>query len=1069
MRKQLPIILTLLMLSTLPAFAQTVTGTVTSLEDGEPLPGVSVLVKGTTTGTSTDANGKYTLNIADLQAATLVFSFVGFTSEEVVLGGRTVLDMSLTPDIKQLSEVVVTALGIQRETKSLGYAVTEVEGSELQITREPSFVNALAGKVAGLVVNTGTNGAGSASKVTIRGNASFGNNQPLYVVDGLPIDNTFRGTVDDGGAVWGGTDPGDGLANLNPDDIESISVLKGVSAAALYGNRAQGGVILITTKKGRKGQGLGISFNSNTVLEQMIPYDDYQDVYGVGLFGTLPAPTASDFRYALAWGPKFSDVETFTDFDGVVRPYVHQSTKENFKRFYDIGVSTTNSLAISGASDKSTYRLSLSHTYNESPSPGNSDMKRYNMTFRGTTDIGEKLHADYKIDLSRTDRIGKNLLRGDGRGAVGRVFSRMSNTMNIDLMRQKNESGNYIYSGYVNPWPGIELVQADDYRDRMIALTKLTYDITNTLSATVQGSVDVSNVDDILFVNPNSFSDNSGLLNQTKQEIEEDNVLAMLSYNKDLSDFSMSVNVGTQHRFYKNSSLNVVGRNFVLDDLLDWSNIPALSGSSPNTSISSPDIQKKVNSVFGSAQFGYKDLVFLELTGRNDWATSLSSIRKGFYDNSLFYPSANLSFAFTDVINVFPNTLSFGKLRASWGQTGSDFDAHLTDLTFLIEDSNNGVDNATINGSTLPPTNIKPETTTEIEIGTQLNFFADRLSVDFAFYNRKTTDFLLSSAVSQSTGFSSVYLNAGSMRNRGIELLITGFPVKTKEFSWEVSVNLARNKNKVLELTEELKETGIQHYEVVRSLPGYPMGSIFGTPIRRGPNGEIIYRQVDSDGDNINDAVVYERGQVTYDANGNPLRDANNAIIVDNQVYLGTGNPDFTAGIYNTFRYKGFSFSALIDGQFGGSIFSDTHKWASYFGLTQESLVGREGDYVPVGLINSSGNDNNPVYVQNNLPLDPLDQYTGTGFNITEMHTFDNSFIKFRQVTLGYRFSSALLGKLPFRSVTVSLIGRNLFYIRKDVPIVDPNSADTIGNGFGFETNGLPSSRTYGFNINFEL
>jgi len=1017
----------------------TVSGKITD-PTGNALPGVSIILAGTSNGTSSDADGKYTINVPD-QNSVLRFSFIGFASQDVTVGNRTSIDVVLEEDVSQLGEVVVTAFGIEKEQKKLGYSVTQVKGDEIQTTRDPAFMNALTGKVAGVVIQSPNAGPGGSTRVLIRGNSTFGGSrQPLYVIDGVPMDNTFRSGTGDPTDVNGGNSSGiqtsDGLANLNPDDVESITVLKGVSAGALYGNRAQNGVILITTKKGQKNQGLGVTFNSNTVAETLVPYNDIQYVYGRGE-GNQPYPSVvNSYQSGESWGAKFGSTPTFIDFDGSTRAYTPQKMKDNFKRFFGTGVSTTNSLALAGGSDKSTYRLSLSNAYNSSPMP-NANYKRNNISFRGTSDIGKRLHADYKIDLSRTDK-SQPLVGTDDRGSYGISFSRMSNTTDIRTLDEKDANGGFIYQ-YKNPYLSKEKVFGKDHRDRVISAINLKYDIADYLNFVVKGGVDISNANTLFGIHPNNIWDQQGKMVTNTQKIEEDNVMAMLNFNKNYGDFSVNITGGTNARYYKFSSVNLEGNTFITPDLIDLSNMKTKLIDPPGAQ------QKKVNSIFSSAQFGYRNYLFLEATGRQDWNSALAKKAAGTSQDGLFYPSANLSYVFTEhLADIMPAFLSSGKVRASVGKVGSDQNPHQSDLAFSVTNTVNGVATAVINNASLPPAKLKPEATTEVEFGTQLGFLQNRLNVDFAWYNKETKDFLLAAQISNANGYSSTYMNAGSMRNRGFELMISGTPIQKSDFSWEASLNMAQNHNLVLSLTDQLKETGVSFGNNIIAMAGRPFGGIYGTSYEKNAQGQDVYQAVDTNADGINDAVVRKKQ--------------------NNNVYLGNGNPKITGGLTNTFHYKRVSLSFLIDAQFGGSIYSTTNKWAKFFGLTKETLQGRDGEYVPTGVMDDGS--------QVQLPYSPFYQYNGGGtlaYTADESHVYKNDFIKFRQVSLGYSLPPAFLNKTRLTAVTFQLIARNLFYLKKTAPMIDPNSSDSIGGGYGYESGALPASRTYGFNLNVQF
>jgi TonB-linked SusC/RagA family outer membrane protein len=1026
-------------------------------EAGQPLPGASIKIKGSNTGISADVNGTFSIDVPD--NSTLIVSFVGFQTKEVAAGTGAFLTITLS-EAGKLNEVVVTALGIKKEEKQLGYSITQVSGEEVSTTREPTFINALAGKVAGLVVQSPPNGPGGSSRVILRGNSSFsGSNQPLYVIDGIPINSTTRENTNDPGKVYGGSDPGDGLSSINPDDIESISVLKGASAAALYGGGAQAGVILITTKKGKKGQGVGITFNTNTVFEKMVPYDDLQYTYGRGFYGRLY--TAADYSNPIfygqlednsgdapgwSWGAKIEG-QPFIDIDGKTKPYVAQTASKNFDRFFKTGLTTTNSVALTNGTDNGSYRISLSDTKDNSPTP-NEGYDRYNAVLRLNQDFGKRLHTDFKVDLSRTLRINAPLLRGDGRGSFGLSYPRIANTTDISLLDDKDADGNYISTYNANPYVQIEKVKNNQTQNRVLSSGNITYDITDHFHANLIAGIDYLNTDALFAVYPNNVINTGGVYSTTNTQQQKTDLRGMLTYDNKFKNFTVNTFVGAELQNAIQSSLNLYAYNFIDPTLLNYNNNKNLNAP---TELHSP--RSKTNSVFGSAQFGFKNYLFLEVTGRNDWYSALASSRPGFKVN-LFYPSANLSYVFTDALHIDSKILSFGKLRASIGQTGSNPTPNLTDLTFTLQPSLNGLTNAEItstNGSTIvPPSSLKPETTTETEIGTELRFLGDRISLDFAYYYKKSDNFLLQSTISNATTYNSVYFNAGSMYNKGVEVLLTGSPVKTKNFSWNVSLNAAKNKNMVTALDPSIGVNGITHYYNIKSKVGYPLGSIFGSSYQRAPDGQIVYQ--------------LENSQTGDSGTPNSVIIAKNS----NENYLGSANPDWSGGITNTITYKNFSFSFLIDGQFGGQVYEAGATWTNYFGNSKASLLGRDGTYIPNGVINT-GTASAPVYVKNTLPYSSYIQFNDNGNAdkiIDQSNIFSRTFIKFRQVSLAYALPKSLLTKTPIRSATFSLIARNLFFIRKDLPTFDPEASDSIGQGFGYDSGGLPTSRTYGFNLN---
>ena len=1031
-------------------------------ESGKPMVGASIKVKGSSAGTVADINGEFFVDIPD--AGTLIISYIGYKAKEITVNGNTPLIITLSLSTT-LNEVIVTALGVKKEERRLGYSASQVGGDEVSLTREPTFVNTLEGKIAGLVVQSPPNGPGGSSRVILRGYSSFGgSNQPLYVVDGIPINSVTRENTDDAGKIYGGYDPGDGLSSINPDDIESISVLKGASAAALYGGGAQAGVILITTKKGLKKPGWDLVFNSNTVLERMVPYDGLQDQYGRGDNGRLY--TATDhitndiYQTAESWGVKIQGQQVLGA-DGKIEPYVAQTATERFDKFFKTGLTTTNSIAFTKSNDNGSTRVSLSDTRDNTPIPG-SGYERYNAVIRSTQDYGGKLHADFKLDASRTLRLNIPLLRGDDRGSFSKYFIRSDNTTDISFLDQKDASGNYLYT-YTNPYVDIEKVKNDQTQNRVLASGNITYDIFDHLHVNLITGIDWLTTAGLFAVYPNNKANDSGLLQNSTIGQQRTDVRGVLTYDKNFHDFTLNAFGGGELVNSIYNTLTLTGYNFIDPTLLNFSNVTV--GQPVQTSVP----RYKVNSVFAEAQLGYKNYLFLELTGRNDWYSSLASSRPNFIDY-LFYPSVNLSFVFTDALKINPSILSSGKLRVAVGETGSIPPAQQTDLSFSFTPVVNGQSGATISNANYPPSGLKPETTTETEVGTQLNFFGDRLSIDFAYYYKKSQNFLLPISLPGETGFSGTYQNAGSMTNKGAELLVNVKAIKSKVFSWDLTFNYARNKNEVTSLIPSLAN-GVSYYYNIKAQVGYPLGSIFGVPERRDADGQFLYKAISTDGSSTPNAVVIDKGALTFDKNGNAVTDANGALVVNNNAYLGSVNPNWSGGITNTFRYKSFSFSFLIDGQFGGYVYEDGYRWASFFGNSIATLQGRDGNYIPNGLVNI-GTDAAPNYVKNTLPYSPYQQYNAGGtlaYYADEMSVFSRTFIKFRQVSLGYTIPKNLLIRSPVKSLTISLIARNLFFIKKKLPIFDPESSDSIGNGFGYDTGGLPSSRTYGFNLNVDF
>ncbi|AMR33595.1 hypothetical protein A0256_20275 [Mucilaginibacter sp. PAMC 26640] len=1036
-----------------------ITGTVAA-DNALPLIGATVQLQGSTISTATDINGKFSLDVP--VNSQLTITYVGYVPQTFTIKDYDPLSIRMLPEDNALSEVIITALGLKKSERRLGYSVTQISGDEVSETREPTFINALAGKVAGLIVQSPPNGPGGSSRVILRGYSSFsGSNQPLYVIDGIPINSDTRENTEDPLKIYGGADPGDGLASINPDDIESISILKGASAAALYGGSAQAGVILITTKKASGTNGLGITFNSNTVLEKMVPYGDLQYQYGRGNNGMLytAADNISNNYYLTgqSWGVPFSG-QMALGADGQIGPYQPQTAKQRFNTFFNTGFSTTNSLALAKTIKDGSFRVSASQTKSNSPIPG-SGFERYNGLLKFIQDFGKRIHTDIKIDASRTQRLNIPLLRGDDRGSFAKYFIRSDNVTDIAFLDKRDAEGNYLYT-YTNPYIGIEKVINNQTQNRIISSANISVDLTNHLQANLISGIDYVNTDG-LFVNFPNNKNGGGSITTTNFNQQRSDVRGMLLYNQSFGNISLSGFAGAELQQATFKSVTLTGVNLADPNLVSLGNVTV----GQPVQITIP--RSKTNSVFGEAQIGFKNYLFLEITGRNDWFSALTSSRPGF-TNHIFYPSANLSYIFTDALKIDPQILSFGKLRLAVGQTSSNPVPNQTDLTFKFTPTVNGIPGQEISNTSLPPSGLKPENTTETEIGTELKFFKDRLFIDFAWYNKTSKNFLLPIALPTATGFNATYQNAGSMYNRGIELLVNATAIRTKNFSWDVSINYAKNKNLVTSLNDALKTNGVSFYYNIKAKAGYPLGSIFGTPFRRDAAGQLVYKAISANGSGTADAVVIDKGALTFDSNGNPVKTAGGMLAVNNEVYLGSTNPDWTGGITNSFRFKNLRLSFLIDGRFGGKIYEDGARWANFFGNSTTSVLGRDGKYIPQGMVNT-GTDAAPNYVKNTLPYNPYQQYNANGtlaYYVDESSVFSRTFIKLRQVSLGYTLPRRLLGNGPVKSATFSLIARNLLYFRKDLPIFDPDASDSIGNGYGYDTGGLPASRTYGFNLN---
>ncbi len=995
---------------------QTIKGKITS-ETKEPLPGVSVVVKGTTTGASSDANGNYTIQTADGNA-TLVFSFIGYTTEEVAVGGRTTIDIEMVPDITSLSEVVVTALGISKDRKQLGYSVTEVKGSDFTQAREVNLGNALSGKIAGVNATSTATGPGGSSRVIIRGNGSLnGATQPLYVINGVPIDNTNSGSAGE----WGGFDRGDGLSSINPDDIESISVLKGGTAAALYGSRAANGVIVITTKSGKGQKGIGVELNSTYTLEKPLTYTDWQYEYGSGTRGNKPTTQQEAIAAGLSsWGTKL-DGSSVIQFDGVSRPYSAQ--KNNVKNFYDNGGTFTNTVAVSGGNEGANFRFSASNLDAKNMVPNSSiDRKTFNLSTNAT--LAKKIVFSGMLQYNIESAKNRTFLSDSPKNPN---YSTQLLATNVDV---RSLNPGYDERGYevlfnsnvyaTNPYFAINKVQNSDSRNRLLGQFSLRYNITDFLYIRGRLGTDYSSTK-ATDIEPTGLAYRTvGAMSITQGRIYENNAELLVGFNKQFDKFSVDAILGGNQMRRVDESMRGGGNtfnvpfNYFLDNLVNRD----------NTGISYSKVG--INSLFGSADFGYNNYLFLNATARQDWFSTLSP-----QNNSLFYPSVGASFVFSEAFSV-PTWLSYGKVRGSWAQVGGGYpSAYALNLTYSQPGVHLGQSLMNIGTNTIPNPNLKPYTSTTSEIGLELKTLNNRLGLDLALYNRITTNDQVQASTSSASGYRNVLINVGEVRNKGIEVLLTGTPVKSESgFIWDVSYNFAYNKNTIVKISDQvntlyLGQARTQNAYVYND-QGQPFGIIKGYAEKRDEQGRIVYNS----------------------ATGLPLQ--------SDLMILGKGVPPLTMGITNSFSYKNFTLSFLVDGKFGGQMYSASNAYATLMGLQKMTLEGRETG-VTVSGVDQNGNEFTKT-------VDAQTYYQGL-FSISEKFVYDADFIKLRQFTLGYSLPKSLLAKTPFQSASLSLVGRNLLLLYSKVPNVDPESSYNSGAAQGLEMFGVPPARSFGLNL----
>ncbi|HZI23836.1 MAG TPA: SusC/RagA family TonB-linked outer membrane protein [Chryseolinea sp.] len=1067
-------------LSTTMCVAQrTISGTVSDSQ-GQGMPGVNVVVKGTSAGTTSDADGKYTLSVPDAGSNVLVFSFIGYATQEVDAGTRTTVDVTLAEDVRELTEVVVTALGIERSTKALSSSITNVSGENFTKARENNLGNSLQGRVAGVNVSKVASGAAGSSRVIIRGNKTLGGQgQPLYVVDGVPMDNgqsanSLYGSSNGQAGLWGGQDNGDALSSINPDDIESITVLKGANAAALYGSRGGNGVINITTKRGRARQGIGVEFSSNYVAETVMKLADLQEKYGAGVYQSGVASKPTTVREAFnwgeqSWGPALDGSETI-GIDGVARPYSYAG--DNWDRFYQTGSAWTNSLALTGGGEKQTFRFGVSDLRSKSIVP-NSGYDRLNLSFTTNAKLGNKLTLDGKVIYSYEYAKNRPTISDSPGNAIQAIWRRPPNINVDDLKGDPNKLGAIptgvdpdILSVYgqdgdpkfagqellpaannwgQNPWWAAWQHNNSDKRDRIITSAQLRYDITSWLYASGRIGMDYYTRRTKNLTPEGVGYQLGGALNEGEDRVREVNMDWMLGADKAFDKFNVNAFIGGNKMVRSAERLQLNGNGF---------NVPfqPFINNASQRNYTYGYNSSQINSLFYSAEISYNNVLFLTTTGRQDWFSVLNPEFK----NDVFYPSVGASFVFSDAFSALPLWLSFGKVRASWAQVGlANIGPYDVNVTYSLNGNSHpsmGPDGTVVphtmatfssadnNNGNIPNPQLVPAVSEEIELGFDTRFFDNRLGIDFTYYSQKTTKDIVRATISRSSGFGTTDINVGELQNRGVEILLTGTPIQG-DFNWDVSLNVAKNENKVVSILPGVPELTLEEPRTrnvfIKHIVGQPFGTITGRVQQRDANGNLIFEE---DG---------------------------RAVASADYVPIGNGLPDWTGGLNNAFTYKGINLSFLIDFKFGGDIFSGTNNRLTQWGLHQQSLIGREGE-TPLHVTGVIKDTETPI----DRDLTPneaqiyWDNVGGESTAISEMFLYDASFVKLRQLTLGYTFPRAMLNKTPFQTLSISFVGRNLAILYKDIENVDPESNYSANAGAqGLEYFGFPSTRSYGFNL----
>ncbi|MDI9309963.1 MAG: SusC/RagA family TonB-linked outer membrane protein [Limnohabitans sp.] len=1066
MRSKFKWIFTLLMALTMQfSFAQekTITGVVSDASG--PLPGANVVISGTSKGVSTGFDGKYSIKAK--QGDELVFSFMGNSVTRTV-SASNVINVVLQDGPKQLGEVVVTALNVKKSNKAVTYAAETIKGETLTEARESNLVNALSGKTAGVNVTASSGAVGASSRVVLRGASSLtGNNNALFVVDGIPFDNSSAGfavanTPSNSSQAGsnGGRDLPNGVASINPDDIESMTVLKGPVAAALYGNRAAQGVIVITTKKGKKNQALGVSVNSNITFSNPLILPNFQNSYGQsgdpnnghyfqfvdGSSENSADGTDESWGLPLDIGLNFVQWDSFK-YGGAPRPWV--SHPDNVKNFFDTGVAIANSVTLSGGGENSNFRFSMGNSDEKGMVPF-TDFKKFNISAAGGLNLGKRITAtvngmyfrDSSNNLPTVGYSGENPMQQFIWSARNVNFPDLRDWRNFPLATAGAAKGsplNWNTAFQNNPYWALENNTNGYERDRINGKVNIAYKISDkfTLSAgaaldaysqveTTRQAFGSANVQNGFSAAKAEFGSYSNL----QGKYSELNVDVLLNYTTKLTeDIGLTLNAGANTMNRVRQSLYGRAENLQVEGIYNLANIR--TGTTPV--FSNNYREQKINSVYGFGQLSYKTWFYLDFTGRNDWSSLLGKDNRSF-----FYPSVSTSILLSDIFDTKSFGVNYWKLRGGWSKVGSMNAVQEYNYYDVVNLNNLGGNNlGSIPAQQFSQT-LTPEFNTGYEAGVDIKAFKDRLRFGATYYNQKATDVIVPAVVPASSGFTSAFKNAATMTNIGYELQLGFTPIKTENFSFDVDLNFAQNRNKVVDLGPGLDvlTLGNQWGLSLDARVGQPYGTLVGRDFQRDPNGNIIHK------------------------NGIPLRD-------DTQRVLGTIAPDWTGGASFSIKYKGWDLGTLIDAKMGGNIHSMSYAWGRYAGVLEETLVGREGGLVGTGVMSDGAGG----YVTNNVVVKAEDYNKAAYGNTLESSAiFDASYVKLRQMTLGYTFPKKILNGTPFDGIKVSLVARNLAILYKKVPHIDPESGFSSANGEqGQEFGQLPTARTIGFNVNLKF
>ena len=1010
-----------------------------------PVIGATVIEKGSiSNGTVTDMDGRFSLEIpsgASIQVICIGYKTAEFSADNIPS------EITLEEDTRMLDEVVVTALGIKRERKALGYGVAEVKGEEFTKAKETNFINSMAGRVPGLVISQTAGGPSGSTRVILRGSTEMtGNNQPLYVIDGVPLDNTNFGSA----GTSGGFDLGDGISSINPDDIENMSVLKGPAASALYGSRASHGVILITTKKADKDR-FSVEYNGTLTIDtQLAKWNDIQQIYGMGSNGTYSIDAVSNTNKS--WGPKADGTNMLTYFDGVSRPY--KIIPDNTSNFFRTGLTATNTAVVSSSKGNTGVRFTFTDMRNRDIVP-QTNMSRDILNLRANTSLGK---VDFDFSVNYTYEAVKNRpALGDDKANVGKNLMTLATTYDQAwLMNYQDENGEYAnWNGMdpynVNPYWDLYKNYNKSSKDQFRMNGKILWNINQHLK--IQGTAGAEmnwfTFDD--FKAPTTPGFEAGRLQTSNFKNRMLNFEILALYSNSWGDFDFNATLGGNIYKVDNMTTITTAQDMQIRDVV------ALM-SFNETSLEQNTYRKQINSVYGAVNVGWNDMVYLDATVRADQSSTLPM-----GNNVYVYPSVSGSFVFSELIdadNIFP----YGKIRVSWAQVGSDTDPYQLGLVYTKSKfTYPGYTIGYINNNTLPNRDLKPTMTNSFEAGLETKFLNGRIGLDFTYYTQNSKNQIMNMASTWTSGYNYRLINAGEIENKGIEVALNARIIEKKDLFWDVNVNFSKNSNKVKSLVE-----GMDMFELekapwldvqVAAMVGEDFGSIVGPDFKRNENGDIL--------------IDPQTGLPQYDKNNH---------------ILGNASWDWTGGLSTTIGYKNLTLSALFDIKVGADLYSMSARASYESGKATGTLEGRDAwyrseeqrqaaglpkgsaDWTPTGGFIAPGviDNGDGTYRPNDIYINPEDYWMSVCRNAPSMFIYDNSYIKCREITLSYRLPDRWF-KEKIDGMTISFVARNPFIVWKNIPNIDPDSNYNNTTGMGLEYGSLPSRRSFGFNLNIKF